>query len=108
MKTPDREMHRQGHDTVAPLQFVRRLLGLATVALAADNQVTIFGGRNVGDEYFSAAEEVGFGDMDVMAVGPIAQEVSSQFDLFWNSEWITLDEEGREVRVDQEPDTTFW
>jgi putative cardiolipin synthase len=59
-----------------------------TKTLTVDNQVTIFGGRNIGDEYFSASEEVGFGDMDAMAVGPIVNEVSDQFDLFWNSEWV--------------------
>ncbi len=54
--------------------------------LTADSQVTIFGGRNIGDEYFAADETVGFGDMDALAVGPIAAEVSAQFDLYWNSE----------------------
>lgn len=55
--------------------------------LTADGQATIFGGRNIGDEYFAAAQEVGFGDMDALAVGPIATEVATQFDLYWNSEW---------------------
>ncbi len=55
--------------------------------LTADNIVTIFGGRNIGDEYFSADKDVGFGDMDALAIGPIAGEVSAQFDLYWNSEW---------------------
>ncbi|MEP5569611.1 MAG: phospholipase D family protein [Halioglobus sp.] len=55
--------------------------------LTADSMVTIFGGRNIGDEYFAAAKDVGFGDMDALAVGPIAGEVSAQFDLYWNSEW---------------------
>lgn len=55
--------------------------------MTTDNIVTIFGGRNIGDEYFAAAEDVGFGDMDALAVGPIANEVSAQFDLYWNSEW---------------------
>jgi putative cardiolipin synthase len=59
-----------------------------TKTLTVDNQVTIFGGRNIGDEYFAAAEDVSFGDMDALAVGPIVTEVSSQFDLFWNSEWV--------------------
>jgi putative cardiolipin synthase len=56
--------------------------------LTADSIATIFGGRNIGDEYFAAATEVGFGDMDALAVGPIAKEVSSQFDLYWNSELV--------------------
>ncbi len=55
--------------------------------LTADAIATIFGGRNIGDEYFAANTEVMFGDMDALAVGPIAGEVSSQFDLYWNSDW---------------------
>lgn len=53
--------------------------------LTADGIATIFGGRNIGDEYFDATAEVAFGDMDALGVGPIAAEVSSQFDLYWNS-----------------------
>ena len=56
-------------------------------SLTADNQATIFGGRNIGDEYFDAAEEVGFSDMEVLAIGPVANEVSREFDLYWNSQW---------------------
>ena len=59
-----------------------------TKTLTVDDHVTVFGGRNIGDEYFAAAEDVGFNDMDVLAIGPIVPEVSSQFDLFWNSEWV--------------------
>ena len=53
--------------------------------MTADNLVTVFGGRNIGNEYFDAAEEVGFNDMDVVAIGPIADDVSESFDLYWNS-----------------------
>ena len=55
--------------------------------LTADNQATIFGGRNIGDEYFDAKEEVGFSDLDVFAIGPVVSEVSKEFDLYWNSKW---------------------
>ncbi|MGJ7507489.1 phospholipase D family protein [Variovorax sp. GT1P44] len=54
-------------------------------SFTADNLVSIVGGRNVGDEYYGANMEVGFQDLDVMAVGPVVQEVSKEFDLFWNS-----------------------
>ena len=54
-------------------------------SFTADNQVTIVGGRNIGDEYFGANMEVGFQDLDVLAVGPVVREVSTEFDLFWNS-----------------------
>ena len=59
-----------------------------TKTLTVDNQVTVFGGRNIGDEYFAAAKDVGFNDMDAVAIGPVVPEVSSQFDLFWNSEYV--------------------
>ncbi len=56
--------------------------------LTVDNQATVFGGRNIGDEYFDAAERVGFRDLDALAIGPIVNEVSEQFDLYWNSQWV--------------------
>lgn len=56
--------------------------------LTADNQATILGGRNIGDEYFDATEGVGFSDLDVLAIGPVVNEVSDQFDLYWNSQWV--------------------
>ena len=55
--------------------------------LTADSQASIFGGRNIGDEYFDATEEIGFSDMDVLAIGPVVGEVSQEFDLYWNSQW---------------------
>ena len=54
-------------------------------SFTADNQVTIIGGRNIGDEYFGAAEGSLFVDLDVMAVGPIVHEVSNDFDRYWAS-----------------------
>jgi putative cardiolipin synthase len=56
-------------------------------SLSADNQVTIVGGRNVGNEYFDAAGETVFTDLDVLSVGPIVAEVSKAFDRYWNSDW---------------------
>jgi putative cardiolipin synthase len=52
-------------------------------SFTADNQVTIIGGRNVGDEYFGAAEGLLFVDLDVLAVGPVVSEVSKDFDRYW-------------------------
>ena len=54
-------------------------------SLTADNQVTIVGGRNIGDEYFEASSGLDFGDLDVVAVGPVVQQVSDSFDQYWNS-----------------------
>ena len=54
-------------------------------SFTADNQVTVVGGRNIGDEYFGAGNGVVFADLDVLAVGPSVREVSKEFDLYWNS-----------------------
>jgi len=55
-------------------------------SFTADSQVTIVGGRNVGDEYFGAADDVLFADLDILAIGPVVSEVSKDFDRYWNSD----------------------
>jgi putative cardiolipin synthase len=55
-------------------------------SFTADNQVSIVGGRNIGDEYFGAGDDILFVDLDVMAIGPVVQAVSRQFDRYWNSQ----------------------
>lgn len=67
------------------LDFSRVNRRMHNKSFTADNQATIVGGRNIGDEYFGANMEVGFQDLDVLAVGPVVREVSNEFDLFWNS-----------------------
>lgn len=54
-------------------------------SFTADNQASIVGGRNIGDEYFGVAGDMLFVDLDVMAVGPVVQQVSQDFDRYWNS-----------------------
>ena len=53
-------------------------------AFIADNSVAIVGGRNIGDEYFGASGEFNFYDVDILAVGPIARNISAVFDDYWN------------------------
>lgn len=50
----------------------------------ADNQVAILGGRNIGDEYFGADAGANFADLDVAVIGPVVNEASTAFDLYWN------------------------
>jgi putative cardiolipin synthase len=57
-------------------------------ALVIDNQVAIVGGRNIGNEYFEADPDLAFGDLDVLAVGPVVRELSRVFDRYWNSELV--------------------
>ena len=54
-------------------------------SFTADNQATIVGGRNIGDEYFGAGSGTLFADLDVLAIGPVVQTVSSDFDRYWAS-----------------------
>lgn len=55
-------------------------------SFTADNQITIVGGRNIADEYFGAREDAKFGDLDVVGIGPIVDDVSNMFDAYWNHE----------------------
>ncbi len=55
-------------------------------SFTVDNQITILGGRNIGDEYFNADPELAFIDIDVLSSGPVARDVSASFDLYWNSQ----------------------
>ena len=55
-------------------------------SFTVDNGVTVIGGRNIGNEYFDADPNLLFGDLDVLAVGPVVEAVSTMFDLYWNSD----------------------
>ncbi|WP_175942564.1 phospholipase D family protein [Caballeronia sp. BCC1704] len=70
----------------AAAEFFRVNRRMHNKALIADNQAAILGGRNIGDEYFGASSTVAFGDLDVLVHGPVVREVSSAFDLYWNSD----------------------
>jgi putative cardiolipin synthase len=64
-------------------QFTRRMHNKAIIA---DNQISIMGGRNLGDEYFEASAESNFQDIDVFANGPMTRLISKSFDVYWNSD----------------------
>nr|WP_064495415.1 phospholipase D family protein [Pseudomonas chengduensis] len=55
-------------------------------SFTVDNQATIIGGRNIGDEYFDASEGVLFADLDVLAIGPVVADTSADFDRYWASD----------------------
>lgn len=72
------------------LQFITRF-GKVTrrmhnKSFIADNTLTIVGGRNIGDEYFGADEELVFDDLDILARGPVVGNASESFDDYWNHE----------------------
>ncbi len=53
--------------------------------LIVDNAVALIGGRNIGNQYFQMDPDSQFADDDVFAAGPIAVQLSTTFDEFWNS-----------------------
>ena len=71
-------------------QFITRMGSVSrrmhNKSFIVDNHVAILGGRNIGDEYFEAHPDLAFADLDVITIGPVVKEVSSAFDLYWNSE----------------------
>jgi putative cardiolipin synthase len=53
-------------------------------SFTVDDAISIVGGRNIADEYFQLKKTSVFADFDVLAFGPIASEISTSFDSFWN------------------------
>ena len=55
-------------------------------SFTVDNRITLIGGRNIADEYFGARIDAKFGDLDVIGLGPVVQDISDMFDTYWNHE----------------------
>jgi len=53
----------------------------------ADNALAIFGGRNIGNEYFLRSKDGNFLDLDVLTAGTAVLRLSDSFDAYWNSEF---------------------
>lgn len=51
----------------------------------ADSSAAIVGGRNLGDEYFDAEPTLNFTDIDLLGVGPVAEQLAHSFDQYWNN-----------------------
>ena len=69
------------HYLFGPQQVLKRMHNKGIIV---DNTVAIVGGRNIADGYFTASGDYNFGDLDILAAGPIARRVSDAFDAFWN------------------------
>ena len=67
------------------MDFLRLNRRMHNKSLTADNQMTIVGGRNLGDAYFGASQDSLFADLDVLAAGAVVAQVSADFDRYWNS-----------------------
>lgn len=54
----------------------------------ADGRIAIVGGRNIGDEYFGAASNRNFFDVDLLIGGHAVREAETIFDEFWNCDAV--------------------
>jgi putative cardiolipin synthase len=75
---------RSGHLGDALGDFGRVNRRMHNKSFTIDNQITLIGGRNIAAEYFSARKDVNFGDVDVVGIGPVVNDVSKMFDIYWN------------------------
>jgi putative cardiolipin synthase len=78
-------MHRQARVLDYLSDFSRTNRRMHNKSFTVDNQATVVGGRNVGNEYFGAGDGVMFADLDVMAFGAVVGAVSNDFDRYWSS-----------------------
>ncbi|MGI9260535.1 MAG: phospholipase D-like domain-containing protein, partial [Woeseiaceae bacterium] len=76
--------HRKFRALDAPTSLGRITRRMHNKSFTVDNQITLIGGRNIADEYFNARNDVRFGDLDVLTIGPTVSEVSNMFDAYWN------------------------
>ncbi len=67
------------------VDFKRANRRMHNKSFTADNALTIVGGRNIGEEYFELNQGVKFNDYEVLAIGPVVQQVSEGFDAYWNN-----------------------
>jgi putative cardiolipin synthase len=78
-------------DASKNLQWITRFSDLNyrmhSKSFTVDNQATIVGGRNIGDEYFDASPDLAFADLDLFSIGPVVPKVSAAFDEYWNSDY---------------------
>jgi cardiolipin synthase C len=77
--------YREARALAFVTDFTRVNRRMHNKSFTVDNQVTVTGGRNVGNEYFGAGNDFAFTDLDVIGIGPVVQDVSGTFDLYWNS-----------------------
>ena len=54
-------------------------------SMTFDKQITIIGGRNIGDEYLSNDKNSQFADLDVLLIGKVVADIDNSFSSYWSS-----------------------
>ncbi len=70
-------------------------------SMTFDKQITIIGGRNIGNEYLSNDQNSQFADLDVLLIGKVVADIDNSFSSYWSAPisydietLVTLDEDG--------------
>jgi len=50
-----------------------------------DKQITIIGGRNIGNEYLSNDQNSQFADLDVLLIGKVVADIDNSFTSYWSA-----------------------
>lgn len=78
------------HRTLQPLNYVTGLprinRRMHNKSMTFDKQITIIGGRNIGNEYLSNDRNSQFADLDVMLIGRVVNDISNSFNSYWSSD----------------------
>ncbi|MEZ9230228.1 phospholipase D family protein [Vibrio amylolyticus] len=80
--------YRQARSLALLSDFDRLNRRMHNKSLTADSVVSIVGGRNIGNEYFSFESSVEFDDLDLLIYGNTVEQTADQFDIYWNSEYV--------------------
>lgn len=54
-------------------------------SMTFDKQITIIGGRNIGDEYLSNDQSSQFADLDVLLIGKVVADIDNSFVSYWSA-----------------------
>lgn len=54
-------------------------------SMTFDRQITIIGGRNIGDEYLSNSQNSQFADLDVLLIGKVVVDIDNSFVSYWSA-----------------------
>ena len=55
-------------------------------SMTFDKQITIIGGRNIGNEYLSNDQNSQFADLDVLLIGKVVADIDNSFVSYWSSD----------------------
>ncbi|WP_201615939.1 phospholipase D family protein [Psychrobacter urativorans] len=54
-------------------------------SMTFDKQITIIGGRNIGNEYLSNDQNSQFADLDVLLIGKVVADIDNSFISYWSA-----------------------